>query len=166
MRLSKSKTQINTFQKLRFFYPAKTSLLLKVGNCGFFFWGNMRFEFVYLKLMRRRFKIALKKNKKTSFNRKMWLNLKSNYPISKKPKNSRMGKGKGSFFRWSIKLKPMLCFIEFFGFHPLVLQRIMLKAMYWFTQKLNLYVKQRTYLSWSNTKKNVYKNTQLRLRII
>jgi hypothetical protein len=31
----------------------------------------MRFEFVYLKLMRRRFKIALKKNKKTAFNRKM-----------------------------------------------------------------------------------------------
>jgi len=41
-----------------------------------------------------------------------------------------MGKGKGSFFRWSIKLKPMMSFIEFFGFHPLVLQRIMLKAMY------------------------------------
>lgn len=31
--------------------------------------------------------------------------LKFNYPISKKSKNSRMGKGKGTFLRWVISLK-------------------------------------------------------------
>lgn len=166
MRFSKSKTQVNTFQKLRFFYPVKVNPVLKVGNCGFFFWGNLRFEFVYLKLLRRRFKITLKKKKKTSLNRKIWLNLKSNYPISKKPKNSRMGKGKGSFFRWSIRLKPMVCFMEFYGFHPLVLHKILLKAKHWFTENPNIYTKQRRYLSWASTRKSVYKNTQLSLRLI
>ena len=99
MRSLKNKNAINTCQKLRFFSPTRVEPILKNGNCGFFFLTNLRFEFVYLKLLRRRFRITLKRNKKTSISRKVWLNLKANYPISKKYKNARMGKGKGSFFR-------------------------------------------------------------------
>lgn len=39
--------------------------------------------------------------------------LKANFPISKKSKNSRMGKGKGSFVRWLIKLNQGVSIIEF-----------------------------------------------------
>ena len=35
--------------------------------------------------------------------RKLWVYLCFNYPISKKSKNSRMGKGAGAFFRWGMR---------------------------------------------------------------
>jgi ribosomal protein L16/L10AE len=43
---------------------------------------------------------------------KIWIFLKPNYPISKKSKNSRMGKGVGSFIRWVVKLNQGFIFIR------------------------------------------------------
>ena len=166
MRILKNKGVSNTIQKLRFWSPVKVEPILKTGNCGFFFFSNLRFEFVYLKLLRRRFRIALKRSKKMGNSRRIWLNLKANYPISKKYKNARMGKGKGSFFRWSIRLRPMLCFMEFFGFHPLVLRSVISKSRHWYTSDPQLAVKQHKTTFWADKKKTSYSNTQLKMRLI
>ena len=42
-----------------------------------------------------------------------WFFLTANYPVTKKSKNSRMGKGKGSFLRWQIRVPFNLIFLEF-----------------------------------------------------
>jgi len=57
----------------------------------------------------------------------MWLFLFSKFPISKKSKNARMGKGNGYFFKWIIKLKKNFIFLEFFTFFSLYFQKILLK---------------------------------------
>lgn len=41
-----------------------------------------------------------------------------------------MGKGHGAFFRWTIRLKPNVLFLEFMGFHFLLLRRVLLKSRY------------------------------------
>jgi ribosomal protein L16/L10AE len=55
-------------------------------------------EYIYLY----NFKKSLKKyhNFKKKNTKKIWLFLHKNYPLTKKSKNSRMGKGKGSFVRF------------------------------------------------------------------
>lgn len=62
-------------------------------------------------------KLLVKKRKK--FNKfkllQIWVFLKPNYPISKKSKNSRMGKGKGVFLRWVTKLNRGFILFEFRG---------------------------------------------------
>jgi ribosomal protein L16/L10AE len=72
--------------------------------------------FYYVKI-RRLLKLILKRRKK--FNkfkkRKVWVFLKPNQPISKKSKNSRMGKGKGSFLRWVTRLPRGFILMEFKG---------------------------------------------------
>src|SRR5665647_3317251 len=70
------------------------------------------FEYSYLKrlkkivkrLIRRRV-LTKKKVHKNWLKRKAWMSLRPNFPISRKSKNSRMGKGVGSFVRWSIRLR-------------------------------------------------------------
>lgn len=77
----------------------KDYLLLKFGNVGFFSFKDFRFEFIYLSLLKKILKtLKFLKLKRKKFN-KFWLFLNKNYPISTKSKNSRMGKGKGSFLR-------------------------------------------------------------------
>lgn len=166
MKKNKIQKKISVSQKFRFFYPMTFKPLLTIGNSGFFFFNNIRFEFVYLKLFRRRFRITLKRGKAFAFNRKVWLNLRANYPISKKYKNARMGKGKGSFARWSIKLKPMLCFMEFFGFHPLLLRRILMKSTHWFNCKPNLYTRQFKVSAWCDNKWQIFLNNQASTRLV
>lgn len=86
-------------QKTRTTYFPSSAPCLTKGNCGFFFPHNFRFELVYLKLVRRCLRKAIKRTKRLYWSRRVWLSLKANYPISKKPKNARMGKGHGAFFR-------------------------------------------------------------------
>ena len=77
----------------------------------------MCFEGVYYTKIRRLLKILIKRRKKFIKFKKtqIWVFLKPNYPISKKSKNSRMGKGKGSFLRWVTKLNRGFMLIEFSG---------------------------------------------------
>lgn len=91
--------------------------LLKFGNLGFFFLKEIRFEYLYFFFFKKLIKL-LNKNKYCTFNKFFyWFFLKGNFPLTKKSKNSRMGKGKGMFLRWSIKLKPNFFFLEFLCFN-------------------------------------------------
>jgi ribosomal protein L16/L10AE len=89
---------------------------LSLGDCGFFYYHEFRFELIYLKMIRRRIKRLVRNAKRDSVFRQVWLNLRANYPLVKKPKNARMGKGKGNFFRWAVRLAPSRIVIEFRGF--------------------------------------------------
>jgi hypothetical protein len=71
LKKNKPQKKIAVSQKFRFFFPMRLKPFLTTGNAGFFFFNNLRFEFVYLKLFRRRFRITLKRGKAFSFNRKV-----------------------------------------------------------------------------------------------
>lgn len=75
---------------------------------------NFRFESVYFLKIRSLLKLIFKKKKNVNkFKKiKVWVFLKANHPISKKSKNSRMGKGKGGFLRWVTKLNRGFIFLE------------------------------------------------------
>lgn len=79
---------------------------LKFGDGGLVFMQEGRFELKYFKNIKRFFKIFFKKTSgyKYNFKKKCWTPLSSNFPLTKKSKNSRMGKGKGSFVRWIVRI--------------------------------------------------------------
>lgn len=91
-------------------------LKLSIGSLGLVTRINFRFEFIYFLVLKR----YLKKNLKSKFNNllnsKIWVSLRSNYPLSRKSKNSRMGKGKGAFLRWSILTYKNQIILEFLNF--------------------------------------------------
>jgi len=62
-----------------------------------------RFIYVYYKIFKKKLKKKLRYNKKINNKVYVWAKIKFNYPISKKGKNARMGKGIGSFIFWSFK---------------------------------------------------------------
>ena len=103
------------FKKRKLSFSFKSLLTLKCGDSGFFFKNNINFEYVYITF----FKKKVKKIK--ILNYKFWFFLSKNYPLSLKAKNSRMGKGKGDFLRWTYRLLSNYLFIEFFNFHLKIL---------------------------------------------
>ena len=112
-------------------------LNLKVGVFGFFFLKPFLFEFLYFIFIKKFLKF-FNKNKYSNFNKfKYWSFLTGNFPISKKSKNSRMGKGKGSFLRWSIKLKQNFYFFEFLFFFFI--------KYFFFLKKLKLFISKSFY---------------------
>ena len=74
---------------------------LKFGDGGLIFSKECKIEVKYLKIFKKFLKKIFKKNfgYKYFYKQKCWLNLPTNFPLTKKSKNSRMGKGKGSFVR-------------------------------------------------------------------
>jgi ribosomal protein L16/L10AE len=69
------------------------------------------FEFIYWRRLKRVSKRLIKrvvrcrrKIRHKYFKKNIWVFLKPNFPISRKSKNSRMGKGVGAFSRWTIRL--------------------------------------------------------------
>ena len=88
-------------QKKRFSVKSK-KIKLHFGTVGFYFSKENRIELIYIKNMRKLIK-RLGFPKKVSlvkyFKKKLFFFLKKNFPLSKKSKNSRMGKGKGKFLR-------------------------------------------------------------------
>lgn len=94
---------------------------LKFGDYGLFFSHQGRFEIKYVFILR---KILRKLKKKKSKRRRrilyksrlIWFVLFPNFIISRKSKNSRMGKGKGDLQRWTIRVRTGLVFLEFKGF--------------------------------------------------
>lgn len=97
--------------------------------------SNRRFEFVYFIFFRRWLKFFFKKTKKRRKNISCKICLVSNYWLSKKPKNSRMGKGKGTFLRHCFLIKKN---------QPLLITRgIPIAYLYYFCyflkKKLNFY---------------------------
>jgi len=65
-----------------------------------------RFELIHFGIFKKYIKKVSKKNKisKLFLKKNVWVFWKPNFPMTKKSKNSRMGKGKGSFLRWSFRI--------------------------------------------------------------
>lgn len=162
MRFGNSKTTSNTSQKKRFFFLKKKKIQFSKGVSGFFFWNSISLECVYLKLLRKKIKKNLKKKKKKYLSRKIWLNLKPNYPISKKSKNSRMGKGKGSFLRWVVLIKPMQCFIEFSGFNFYLLNFLKKNLKNCYRKDLDLFFSKKQICCWAKPKLCKFENFKCR----
>lgn len=99
MRFQKSDQKVQVSQKKRTVFKRLDTSFKFFGSASFFFLHQVQFEFIYLRLIKRRVRILLKRKGARFKNRKVWLNLKANFPVSKKSKNSRMGKGKGLFLR-------------------------------------------------------------------
>ena len=97
----------NFNKNLFFFYKNRFA-------CSFFTKREMRVESIYFNF----FKKVIKKISKQSkinffFNKKnVWIFWKPNYPLTKKSKNSRMGKGKGVFLRWSFRVGSSFCLFK------------------------------------------------------
>jgi len=99
LRFQKTKQISQVSQKKRSVQNRVNSAFKFIGVSAFFFFYQIQFEFVYLRLIKRRIRLLLKKKKNKFKNRRVWLNLKANFPVSKKSKNSRMGKGNGLLLR-------------------------------------------------------------------
>jgi ribosomal protein L16/L10AE len=91
----------------------KTSFIF--GNTAIKILKDMKLEYNYIfnikKILKKFFKF-----KKTKL-KKVWIFLNKNFPITKKSKNSRMGKGKGKFLRYSSRISRNFFFLEFSGFN-------------------------------------------------
>lgn len=115
------------FQKKRYSLNM-SKLKLRFGESGFYFFKENRIELIYLVYLRKLIKKigfpkSLKKLKNV-FLTKVWFFLKKNFPITKKSKNSRMGKGKGKFLRWIIRVQKNFIFFEFKGYEFFLLKKI------------------------------------------
>lgn len=112
MRLNKLTSSEQVSFKNRNKYKIK-KVKLNYGNIGLAVFKNIQFEFVYFYIIKKFLKYFFKFKYATKNYFKVWVILKANFPISRKSKNSRMGKGKGSFTRWIIKLSMGSTIIEF-----------------------------------------------------
>lgn len=100
---------------------------LVFGNLGLVFWHQGLLEVKQLLLLKRFLKKRLKRRDKKKKRIKLWskskkgvwLYLVPNFIISKKSKNSRMGKGKGTFLKWLFKVKSGFVFLELNKTHPI-----------------------------------------------
>lgn len=86
---------------------------LNFGNHGFITKKSLRFEFSNFLIFKKFLKIFLKSKYSLKKFFSFWFFLFGNYPITKKSKNARMGKGKGVFLRWSIRIPFNFIFLEF-----------------------------------------------------
>ena len=96
---------------------------LNYGNTGLAFTKNYTVEKLHFTLLKRKLKLFLKsKDHKKYF--KAWFLLSDNYPIFKKGKNARMGKGKGMYQRLSFRVKKNQTFLEFQNFNTLFVNKV------------------------------------------
>lgn len=132
MKYSKNSTQPKSFKKRS--PNGYSTRYLKYGNSGVFFLKSYRIENIYLFDLKKKFKFFLVKQKK-GLNKKLWISIKRNYPISKKSKNSRMGKGVGKFLRLCTRVKKNSMFLEFLNMNPIILKKI----LNYFSKKNSIY---------------------------
>lgn len=95
---------------------------LRYGDSGLAFTKNYTIEKLQFTFLKKKLKIFLKSKNQRHI--KTWFFLAENYPIFKKGKNARMGKGKGIYQRLSYRLKKNQIFIEFHNLNVLFLSRI------------------------------------------
>lgn len=106
---------------------------LAQGDTGVLFKQGFRLDLVYLKLMRRALRRIIRRYRYLSHSRHVWVNLKPGYPISKKGKNARMGKGHGAFFRWAIRVPPHTLLLSLRGLSVYGGQRLIRRLGFFFT---------------------------------
>lgn len=100
--------RLTGFTHIRYYYEGSYLFFLK----------NYRVEFKYMtvlkKLLKKLRRRGLKQQRSLVY--KLYVSLNSNYMLSKKSKNSRMGKGKGTFIREAIKVKKFRPFVYTIGY--------------------------------------------------
>ena len=95
------------------------------GNHGLYFKRTCRLELIYFVMLRKILKRLRHFVKdKAIYHKKIWFWLRKNYVISKKSKNSRMGKGKGKFLRYAVCVPQNYMILEFYGWHTFYLNAI------------------------------------------
>lgn len=97
---------------------------LAFGNIGICTFKTCRFEYAYLNIVRRFLKAMLKLKYARVNVAKIWIFMRFNYPIRRKSKNARMGKGVGAFLRWSTRLKRGYTLVEFKGISTVRVQKM------------------------------------------
>ena len=95
----------NKFKKKKFIFIFGSSMIISFKSC--------RFEPSYFSIFRKFIKNIVKTKNSTILKKNYWIFLKLNTPITKKSKNSRMGKGKGSLYKWVVRLSSGFKIIEF-----------------------------------------------------
>jgi hypothetical protein len=134
----KTKEQVS-FKRRKPTYKLFTKL--NFGNIGFFYKKQIRFEYLYFFFFKKLLKL-LNKNKYLTYDRFFfWFFLKGNFPLTKKSKNSRMGKGKGMFLRWVINLLPNFIFIELLTYKQIFFFKYFNKKKNLISPNLMLYIK-------------------------
>jgi ribosomal protein L16/L10AE len=150
MKYSKNTAQFKSFKKR--YLTGYTYKSLKYGNLGIYFNQSYRVENMHLFDLKRKFKFFLTKSKK-GLNNQLWIFITRNYPISKKPKNSRMGKGKGKFVRLCTRVPKNFVFLEFLNINIILLKKI----VHYFSLKNNFKI---SYLQ-KNTKSLFFKSKNI-----
>jgi len=95
---------------LRGFFIKKNNLIF--GNIGFFFKKNYRFEYCFFSFLRKLLKFLLVIKYSFFSYKQYWLFLGRSFKLFKKSKNSRMGSGRGLFFRYISSLSCFKIFLE------------------------------------------------------
>lgn len=103
----------NSYKKR--YFDGTRKLKRSFGDMGIFTYKNCRFETAHLSVMHRYFKRLLKRKYASHKIAWVWIFLKGNFPIRRKSKNSRMGKGIGSFVKWATRLPRGYSLAEFKG---------------------------------------------------
>lgn len=113
MRFDNKNHETTSFKK-RYSIGYKLPKLI-FGDFAFTLKKSYNIEYMYLY----NFKKGLKKYHKFKKNgsKKIWLFLHKNYPLTKKSKNARMGKGKGSLARYCSRTQQNHNLLEFVGFN-------------------------------------------------
>lgn len=118
--------------KKRYFLGYKSLQGPFFGDFSFNSGKSYNLEYIYMF----NFKRSLKKyyNFKKGKEKKIWVFLPKNYPLTKKSKNARMGKGKGGFVRYCSRILLNHIIFEFKGFRFFDI----LKIKKIFNKKVNL----------------------------
>lgn len=92
----------------------KTERRILYGDTLIYFAKEGGLDLTYFKFLKKKLKLLFKwKLHKASFlKKKIWFFVNLNFPVTKKSKNARMGKGKGSFVRWRCRIKQNAKFFE------------------------------------------------------
>ena len=117
----KCKNKETTSFKKRFKFKTN-KVTLRFGNYAFLLQKATNVEFNYISFFRKILKLFFK-FKKTKL-KKIWIFLNKNFPITKKSKNARMGKGKGKLLRYCMRVNNNYTLFEFDGFSINYLNKI------------------------------------------
>ena len=120
---------------------------LKFGLFALIFSNKSSVEFNYIAYFKKILKIFFKFKK--SKLKKVWIFLNKNFPITKKSKNARMGKGKGKISRYVMRVGGNFTILEFYGFSVSHLLKI--KTVFNYRLRMRLFLFSSFFL-----KKNIF----------
>ncbi len=97
---------------------------LKFGTCGLYTTMRQKFEFVYIRLIKKFFRRRYIKSTIPFFKPQLWVCLRVNYILSAKSKNARMGAGVGMWVRSSFLVPIFFFLLEFKYYSPSYIKQV------------------------------------------